>query len=94
MHANELPLSHIIENLDDGTTGPIGFNGPIGKQLADVEVRRIVNFSSIDAALIQIDKDGLSTNQKYLLDVFEAITRGFRSREIGRKNPGKMEHSR
>ena len=60
-----MPLSHIIENLDDTTTGPIGFSGLIRKQLADVEVRSIVNFSSIDAAPIQIDKDDLSTDQKY-----------------------------
>ena len=33
LHANELPLRHLIEKLDGGTTGPNVFSGPIGSSL-------------------------------------------------------------
>ena len=33
LHANELPLRHLVENLDRKTSGSRGFTGPIGKQL-------------------------------------------------------------
>ena len=37
LHANELPLRHLIKTLDGKTTGPSGCTGDIGKQLEDCE---------------------------------------------------------
>jgi len=36
LHANELPLRHLIIELDGPTTGANTFAGPIGKLLPDV----------------------------------------------------------
>lgn len=37
LHANELPLRHLIHTVDGKTTGPSTFTGTIGKQLPDCE---------------------------------------------------------
>jgi hypothetical protein len=42
LHANELPLRHLIIHLDGPT--PNGFSGPLGKALNKVEERIIVAF--------------------------------------------------
>ena len=33
LHANELPLRHLLQHLDGSTSGPRAFSGPIGKAL-------------------------------------------------------------
>ena len=35
LHTNELPLHHLIEDLDGKTTSDHTFSGPLGKTLAD-----------------------------------------------------------
>ena len=51
LHANELPLRHLVENLDGKTFGPRGFTGPIDKQLQNCENNPIVIFERIHAEL-------------------------------------------
>lgn len=43
LHANELPLRHLINFLDGSTTGPKGFCGPIGQALKGCERLSIGN---------------------------------------------------
>lgn len=94
LHANELPLRHLIEKLDGKTSGPRGFTGPIGKQLNTCESLPVVDYEPIVVPLRTIDKEDLSTDQKYMLDIHQAITNGICSVDLSRRKPGKMAHSR
>ena len=51
MHANELPLRHLIKTLGGTTTGYRGYTGDIGKQLEDGEKYFICNFIAIETAM-------------------------------------------
>jgi hypothetical protein len=94
LHANELPLRHLISNLDGKTTGPRGFVGPIGKQLDKCEALSVVEFEPIPTNLPSVDRENLSTDQKYLYDIHLSISEGNCSAEMACKSPGKMSHAR
>lgn len=47
LHGNELPLRHLFQYLDGVTTGPRGYSGPIGKQLANCHNRPGVAFEAV-----------------------------------------------
>lgn len=94
LHLNELPLRHLLHHLDGQTTGPVGLSGPIGKQLQNCENLPVVKFKRIDCELTNIDKKDLSTDQRYLLSMCQAISNGNCSLDLSRKNPGKLSHAR
>jgi hypothetical protein len=94
LHANELPLRHLINNLDGKTTGPRGFVGPIGKQLDKCEALSVVEFEPIPTNLPSVDRENLSTDQKYLYDIHLSISEGNCSADMACKSPGKMSHAR
>lgn len=54
LHANELPLRHLIKHLDGPTTGPRGFLGPIGVAIQSCETLPPVAFKRIDADFPEI----------------------------------------
>ncbi|KAK0055599.1 hypothetical protein Bpfe_014874 [Biomphalaria pfeifferi] len=65
LHANELPLRHLLEHLDGPTNGPNGFSGPIGKLLVDCEKLPVVKYTPINCVLPSgLNSDDLSTDQK------------------------------
>lgn len=94
LHCNELPFRHLLEHLDGVTTGPSSFAGVIGKQLSDCEKLPIVTFEKITSEEIYITKDDLSKDQKYLLDIVQAIQKGECPPDLALKDPGPMSHSR
>lgn len=94
LHANELPLRHLIEELDGKSSGPAGYSGTIGKRLSDCEKQPVVQFEVIPSEIIEIDSNELSTDQKYLLEIYRAVSSGNCSQDLSCKNPGKMSHSR
>jgi len=47
LHANELPLRHLLQTLDGVTQGPKGFSGVIGKALTTCEELSVVQFYEI-----------------------------------------------
>ena len=69
LHANELPLRHLLIHLDGATSGPHAFKGKIGKAMSVCETLPIVDFTPIESN-IQVMTDAeiadLSTDQKYL----------------------------
>jgi hypothetical protein len=65
LHANELPLRHLIIHLDGPTTGPKGFSGPLGKALNKIEERSVVAFKPIKSKMPLMIIAELSTDQKY-----------------------------
>ena len=94
LHANELPLRHLFSNLDGKTSGPRCFTGPIGKLLQNCEIKPIQTFDPIEVPPVVIDKTDLSTDQKYLLEIYEAVSSGRVSEDLGKRSPGSLNHAR
>lgn len=96
LHANELPLRHLFEHLDGKTTGPRSFTGVIGKALKGCENLPVVQFTSIACELPEISKSrsDLSTDQLYLYEICDAVSRGQCDVSLAKRNPGKIVHSR
>ena len=97
VHINELPLRHLFCYLDDATTEPRAFSGKIGKALQDCETLAVVNFNptmTLDAFLFDFESLHLSSDQKYLAEIWQVITSGKFSKSLQAKYPGNMSHSR
>lgn len=94
LHANELPLRHLLHALDGKTTGPHSLSGPIGSLLATCESRPVKKFLAIEADLPEINEEDLSTDQQYLYKICCAIKTGTCSESLSKKNPGKLSHAR
>ena len=94
LHSNELSLRHLIEDLDGKTTGPKGYTGPLGRQLNNCEKLPVAKFNAIVSPNIEIIDTKLSTDQKYLPDIYRAASSGSCSSSLAARNPGKMVHSR
>jgi hypothetical protein len=94
LHANELPLRHLFNSLDGKTSGPRSFTGPIGKELQKCEAKVIVSFTPIEVPVISIEKTDLSTDQKYMHEMYDAISRGLLSDDLAKRSPGCLNHAR
>lgn len=94
LNDNELPLKHLITQIDGKTSGPKGFLGKIGQQLSSCENLSVVNFEPIKTPDINIDSSVISTDQKYMLEIFRAVSNGVCPEGLSTKNPGKMSHAR
>lgn len=95
-HFNELPLRHLITHLDGRTSGPHGLTGAIGSKLEHCEELPVVNFERISSNLPRMNNEehDLSTDQKYLSEIVQAIESGIVSGSLASKNPGKLSHAR
>lgn len=94
LHFNELPLRHLIEELDGPTDGPESFSGELGVLLKHCTELPIVAFKSINCELPLINKKDLSTDQRYLHDMCSAISEGICTTNLSKRDPGKIVHSR
>lgn len=71
---NELPFRHLFEHIDGTTSGPRTFSGNIGKELENCEKRPIVHFQPIPMDLPELSAEDISTDQKYLYKIVEAVS--------------------
>lgn len=96
LHTNELPLRHLIQQIDVKINDPKGFAGPIGKQLNKCEEMPVVPFQKLkaDVDFPTVNINDLSTDQKYLHEICLAIEEGNVSPQLASKQPGKMAHAR
>lgn len=94
LHANELPLRHLMEHLDGVTAGPRAFAGIIGKSLSTCEQLPIVAFEPIESNDLSVTVSDLSTDQQYMLEMFEAVRTGSCSEYLSKRDPGPLSHSR
>jgi hypothetical protein len=95
LHANELPLRHLVQKLDGGTRGPSVFSGAIGKALPNCEELPVAHFNSIEFENCPpVDGSDLSTDQKYLHDMCQAISSGHCPESLAMQKPGPVVHSR
>ena len=93
LHTNELPLRQLMKKLDGGTSGPEEwwFNREAACWM------RIVgrcSFRSSQVPEITIDEKDLSSNQKYLLSILNAVRMGFVSPHLASLKPGPLNYSR
>lgn len=84
LHPNELPLRHLSNFLDGETSGQRSFTGPIGKELKKCEIESLVSFTPIIVPTISIDKADLNTEQKYLPEMYDAVSRGLLSEYLSK----------
>jgi hypothetical protein len=95
LHCNELPLRHLLEHIDGPTSGPRAFSGPIGKALSKCEQLPVsVKFDKIEVNLPEVNLSELSTDQKYLWEITNAVSIGHCPLSLSKKEPGIMNHSR
>jgi len=95
LHANELPLRHLITHLDGVTSGPKLFSGPIGSLLPTCEELPVVPFVAIKFDNCPpVDCADLSTDQKYLFNMCKAVETGQCLEDLALQKPGPVVHSR
>ena len=99
VHGNKLSLKHLLIQLDGKTSGPTQFTDPASKLLNETrfENLQVVNFQPIPAETIDINEKyfaDLSSDQKYLLEMYRAVSSGFCEPTLASRKPGKMAHSR
>lgn len=94
LHSNELPLRHLFNFLDGGTSGPRGYVGPIGKLLETCHNLPVIRFEPIACDLPEVVTAELSTDQNYLYQICTAISKGECSLDLSNLSPGKLAHSR
>lgn len=94
LHLNELPLRHLLQNLDGHTKGPYSYSGPIGSLLKNCEKMPVVKFKAIITTVPELLPNDLSTDQKYLFQICGAIRNGNCSSGLAEKHPGVMSHAR
>lgn len=98
LHLNELPLRALFTKIDGPTTGPSAFSGPIGSSLKNSINLPIVKFRRIASNLPPLrhgfKTDELSTDQRYLYEMCEAISSGVCDEALSERNPGNISHAR
>ncbi|GBL85132.1 hypothetical protein AVEN_221343-1 [Araneus ventricosus] len=93
LHFNELPFRHIFQHIYGQTAGPRSFSGPIGQQLTCYEKLPVVNYEPIDCLIPDIDRNLLSKDQQYLLDISKPITLGHCPEDLANRDHGSLFHS-
>lgn len=73
LHFNELTLRHLCEELDGPTNGPKSYSGNIGKTLLTCETLPKTTFEIIDGELPTTDRRDISKDEKYLLEISQAV---------------------
>jgi len=95
IHANELPLRHLIQKLDGVTEGPRGFSGVIGKAIQTCEELPVVKYIPITFTNYPyLDGVDLSMEQKYLYEICLAVSCGECGADLAARRPGPVVHSR
>ena len=95
LHTNELPLRHLLQNLDGVTSGPKAFSGTIGKELPHCEEHPLVKFQPIVCEHFPVvDFIDLSNDQKYLYQMCQAVSNGICAEDLAMRKPGPLVHSR
>nr|XP_047144775.1 uncharacterized protein LOC124818254 [Hydra vulgaris] len=98
LHSNELPLRHIIEQLDGGTNTPQIFFGEIGKGAAqDLHHKPIAKFELVLTSLVFPENsviNDLSSDQRLLLEYVCGISSGVVNPVYAHYKIGPVNHAR
>lgn len=94
LHLNELPLRHVIEKHYGVAKGPETFCGELNQSLRTCEKMAIINFEKIEGEIPMINEDELSSDQKYLYQIAQAVAKGSCPKKLASLKPGNMSLSR
>ena len=102
LHLDELPLCHIIINLDGPTTGENSFKGVLGQAITNKFIHLTPvnnNFEKIcigdgPVTLPEDIEKNLSTDQKYLYKIVKMIRNGVIDKSIINLKIGPVDHAR
>lgn len=94
LHFIEIPLKSIIKAQYGTANGPTTFCGSITKALETCDDLPVVKFKPIPSHFPEIDSEDLSTDQKYLWDISQAISTGHVTKQLSLRRPGVMSLSR
>ena len=89
-------MLNLVTHLAGGTTGPNSFSGPLGEKLPACETLPVVSFAPIPAGWTSEMKktQDLSSDQRYLFEICEAVSLGKCTADLANKKPGPLSHSR
>ena len=100
LHTNELPLRHLVANLDGLKISKNGFKGPIGKVLSKLnQLKRLEKFEPIRQIepLIKIPNDNLksmSIDASLSYNLVSCLESGILNPSLVNKKCGNFCHSR
>ena len=100
LHLNELPLRHLIIQLDGPTSSDTGFTGPLGKALrsvTDMPIKKSFPAIRVGTDLIELDEEilkDLSSDQRYGYEIVKAIRSGVLPSRLANLQIGPVCHSR
>ena len=100
LHQNELPLRALFKKLDNITTGPNAFGGPLGQRCTGkIHEEQVLRFKSIETPIIDgFFEDGvlkdLSVHQRLLFDYCKGIGSGNIENRWGTHKIGPLNHAR
>ena len=98
LHLNKLPFHHFFDAIDEKTTGTATLAGEIGKQIKNkVHQLQLVTFQAVPSDILQISSqvvNDLSTDQRCLYEMCQAVSMGKVSEELERCSPGALHHAR
>lgn len=99
LHTGELPLRHLIQQLDGPTSSDRTFSGPLGKCLNGVTQLPVAEFEPVTVGEQLIDLgpevvQDLTDDQRYAYDMARAIREGEVPRDLANKKIGAINHSR
>ncbi|GBN56983.1 hypothetical protein AVEN_233686-1 [Araneus ventricosus] len=98
LDANELPLRHLLQTLNGVTSGPRAFSGPIGIAMKTYEELAIISFEAIEGTSLpemgEFHIRDLSDDQRYLKEMFQAVSVGNCPTDLANIKPGPVVHSR
>ena len=98
LHLNKLLFCHLFDATGGKTAGPATFAGEIGKQIKNkVHQLQLVTFQAVPSDIPQISSqmvNDLSTDQRYLYEICQAVSMGKVSEELGKRSPGALHHAR
>ena len=76
LHTNELSIRHLMKEPNANTYGLESYSAPIGKQIRDCKNLKIERYHLISSSEVNVDEEELSTDQKYLLQIYGAVRTG------------------
>ena len=74
LHCNELPLRHLINDINGKTYGPVSFTNLSGSRLSDCDKLPVVELEQISGEELAVTTSDLNRDQKYLLKIYTAVT--------------------
>ena len=100
LHTNELPLRHLMAQLDGKTQSNKAFSGPVGKivdKITNFRIKDTIPNINVRIELIELKEEvrkSLSHDQKYLYDITSAIKSGIFPQSLKDRAIGPHDHAR